>query len=464
MGANVLTTPAGARVLAATQAAFRVRADPRHLRLRHEMGSRYAHPRFELVPLATLLSAPISYGTSVPLSEDPVGRPVLRMNNLTMDGWDTAEIKYQESEPQDSDRVRREDVLVNRTNGSIGLVGKAAVFDLEGDDWLYASYLLRLRLDTRRVVPQYLVDFLNSPAGRVQVEMHARPILMVNVNPAEVGSILVPLPPTTEEQARLLEPLMEARLERITREREAYKILTAMNSDVAARLGVPFAGGPTEQSYATTTKLVRISDRLSPQFFHPERAAAIVAIRDAAVPHRTLACAADFIRDSATPSPGDAFVGLSAVVSQTGELVPLGETAASALRYQTGDVLFARLRPYLNKVHLASQPGLCSTEFYVLRAKPGVVPAYLAVLLRSALVTAQTVHMMTGNTHPRVAPEDAKLISIPIPDTTTQKAIAAEYEQRLAEADRLRAAANNDWLEAQRAFNEALLGPVTTAK
>ena len=45
--------------------------------------------------------------------------------------------------------------------------------------------------------------------------------------------------------------------------------------------------------------------------------------------------------------------------------------------------------------------GCCSTEFHVLRVKDAgaVLPDYLAATLRSRLTLAQTVHMMTGNTH-----------------------------------------------------------------
>lgn len=453
---SAVVAASGAHILATTQATVRRRGDPRHIRLRHEMGAVYSRPRFDLVPLVSLLTTPITYGTSTRLSEDPTGYPVLRMNNLTMDGWDITDLKYLDAEPPDSARVIQGDVLLNRTNGSISLVGKAAMFDL-GGDWLYASYLLRLRLDARKVHPQFIVEFLNSPAGRLQIEMHARPILMVNVNPTEVGSLLIPLP-SKAKQAELLKPLTSARKQRLMRDREASQGLSEMNDRLAGELGIAFNQGASQPAFAATTRTARIADRLGAQFFHPERASVLAAIRDAGVPHRPLVEAADFIRDVVTPRPGDSYVGLSAVTSHTGELTPVGDEAASAFRYDPGDILFGRLRPYLNKVHLTDHTGLCSTEFYVLRAKPGVLPAYLAVLLRSQLITAQTIHMMTGNTHPRVAPEDAKRISVPIPAMKVQRAIAADYAKRLADANRLRSAANKAWLAAQQHFDRELLG------
>ena len=105
----------------------------------------------------------------------------------------------------------------------------------------------------------------------------------------------------------------------------------------------------------------------------------------------------------------------------------MGEEAATAKVFERGDVLFSRLRPYLNKVHLAEAPGYCSTEFYVLRPKEGIDGEYLAVVLRSPLVTTQTRHLMTGNTHPRVAPHDASSLLVPTPPMDVQRAIAKAH-------------------------------------
>jgi restriction endonuclease S subunit len=122
-------------------------------------------------------------------------------------------------------------------------------------------------------------------------------------------------------------------------------------------------------------------------------------------------------------------------------------------------VLFARLRPYLNKVHRAERAGVCSTEFHVMRIRDRsrVLPDYLATMLRCSLIVAQTCHMMTGNTHPRLANQDVVNLIIPIPSKEVQQLIAAEVHRRRAEARRLRAEAKADWAEAKGQFEEQLL-------
>ena len=125
-------------------------------------------------------------------------------------------------------------------------------------------------------------------------------------------------------------------------------------------------------------------------------------------------------------------------------------------------MLFAKLRPYLNKVWVADRAGVCSPEFHVLRLRPdGRIRSanYLATVLRFTTTLAQTRHMMTGNTHPRLAPEDVAALVVPVTSTNQQLTIAAEIDRRRAEARRFRAEARGNWAKARQAFEDALLGP-----
>ena len=88
-----------------------------------------------------------------------------------------------------------------------------------------------------------------------------------------------------------------------------------------------------------------------------------------------------------------------------------------------------------------------------------LLPDYLAAILRSNLTVAQTRHMMTGNTHPRLTNEDVTNLVVPIPkDIGVQKIIAAEARHRRQEGRRLRAEAEAEWQATKRWFEEQLLG------
>ncbi|PPE65411.1 hypothetical protein C1704_14240 [Caldimonas caldifontis] len=178
------------------------------------------------------------------------------------------------------------------------------------------------------------------------------------------------------------------------------------------------------------------------------------------LPHAPLGALVNFER-LLVASPGTArYIGLASVASHTGQLTEAAETATGAcFAFQADDVLYGRLRPYLNKVWLATFGGVCSTEFHVMRVRDGskLLPAYLAVVLRTKLIVAQTKHMMTGNTHPRLANEDVVNLLIPLADPSTQQTIVDEVASRQAQALRLHAHAEIVWRNARERFEQQLL-------
>src|SRR5579864_4250889 len=80
------------------------------------------------------------------------------------------------------------------------------------------------------------------------------------------------------------------------------------------------------------------------------------------------------------------FVGMEQVESKTGRLLktmPAASMKSTAFHFQPGDVLYGRLRPYLNKVLYAGIEGLCSSEFIVLPPRSSFNSKYLAYYLRT---------------------------------------------------------------------------------
>ena len=91
-----------------------------------------------------------------------------------------------------------------------------------------------------------------------------------------------------------------------------------------------------------------------------------------------------------------------------GRLTPIGSGKASEMRsntsaFQPGDVLYGKLRPYLDKAVLADCPGVCTTELLVLRAKEGVDQRFLATVVHSPTFVEYAVAGTTGVQHPRTS-------------------------------------------------------------
>ena len=168
-------------------------------------------PRWSLVHLGDLTKSS-KYGISTKAGKKQVGIPMLRMGNI-VDGYlDFSDIRYVELPENQKQKylLYPGDVLINRTN-SLELVGKAATFDREDGDWIYASYLVRIRVDTSRVLPEYVTATINSRMGRDYVLATARRAIgMVNINAKEMAGFPISLPPL-DVQRKFIDRLAEAR-------------------------------------------------------------------------------------------------------------------------------------------------------------------------------------------------------------------------------------------------------------
>ncbi|MGY3087437.1 hypothetical protein ACVWYF_000463 [Hymenobacter sp. UYAg731] len=251
-----------------------------------------------------------------------------------------------------------------------------------------------------------------------------------------------------------------ARAQRRQQLAEAEALLAGFDTYLLDTLGIVPPAKDERRIFAVRTSDALAKGRINPEYFHPERLLTLRAIEEAGVSYARLGEVITFVRDQ-IKTPGENYLSLGHVESQTGELAASSETSSgSCYLFQTDDVLFMRLRPYLNKVYRAEAAGCCSPEFHVLRVQNEAVilPSYLAVALRSRLMLLQTVHMMTGNTHPRLANEDVPDLILPVPPLPIQREIVAEVQRRRTLARTLRETADTTWAAAKAAFEARLLG------
>ena len=150
--------------------------------------------KYPVLKMKNFLSS-FQYGLSLKATEEPIGTPMLRMNNIVNSELDIADLKYIKIKQSQKEKslLNKGDLLFNRTN-SKELVGKTAVFELDAE-YTFASYLIRLKLDTNKVNPHYINYLLNSPIGRVQIDLVSRQVLgQANVNAQELQDFIFPIP------------------------------------------------------------------------------------------------------------------------------------------------------------------------------------------------------------------------------------------------------------------------------
>lgn len=353
-----------------------------------------------------------------------------------------------------------DDLLFARSGAT---VGKTYLHEDTSALAVFAGYCIRFRLRQSVARPKFVYWFTKTEAYARWVAKIQRPAGQPNINKNEFKTVEIPLPDDPKEQDRLVGKMEEARAARRAKLAEADALLSGLDDFLLETIGLTKPPKDDRNVFAATVRNAREQSHFNADYFHPERILAVRAMETAAgrVPCANLASVVDFIR-SQIKTPGENYLSLAHVQSNTGELVETNEESAGACSlYKTSDVLFARLRPYLNKVYRAEMDGCCSPEFHVLRVKDSETlrPDYLGAILRSSLTLAQTRHMMTGNTHPRLTNEDVVNLMIPIPKkVAVQETIAVEARRRREEARRLRAEAEIGWQKAKLWFEEQLLG------
>ena len=106
--------------------------------------------------------------------------------------------------------------------------------------------------------------------------------------------------------------------------------------------------------------------------------------------------------------------------------------------FEEGYLLYSKLRPYLNKVVIADECGVCTTELIPINVKSAKAPL-LAKYLQFFLMSPDFVDYANRHSHgtkPRLGTNDAKAANIPIPPFEEQNRIVAKIESLFGEIDR----------------------------
>ncbi|HEY8744139.1 MAG TPA: restriction endonuclease subunit S [Chloroflexota bacterium] len=131
------------------------------------------------------------------------------------------------------------------------------------------------------------------------------------------------------------------------------------------------------------------------------------------------------------------FIGMEYVEAETMRLLGTGRSSglrSIALHFWPGDVLYGRLRPYLNKVLHADFEGLCSAEFIIFRDAPHLDSRYLQYFLNAWRFRDFAAHLNEGD-RPRVDWDQIKSHPFPLAPIVEQRRIVAAIEQQFTRLD-----------------------------
>jgi type I restriction enzyme S subunit len=390
------------------------------------------------------------------------------MGNLQDEGLSTEKVKHVDLSAMEIARyeLQRGDILFNRTN-SKELVGKCGLFDLDGR-WVFASYLIRLRVDERRVSPSYISRFLMSAVGRRQIDRLSRQAIgMANINLTEIKGLLVPLPPL-DIQKRISSALDEAWRLKASQLAKARNMERTLGQEVSTELNLSLDSQPSVSAFCaplSTLKGGRLdvaANQPIPSLQKP-LAHKLSTLGDIAEIDSERGSALGFSNEQAVPYVGLPECSLTAV--STIATRPAKEVSSASVA-RPGDILFARIEPsvfnqkYVLLYELPSGIDAVTTsgEFYVVRTNRNAVSgAYVYAVLFTEFLKAQISGRTTGSSGRRRIPRDLfSGLKLPLPSMSIQEEIGGKFLDKRSKAAAIREEAIERWNQAKADFDQHL--------
>ena len=128
-------------------------------------------------------------------------------------------------------------------------------------------------------------------------------------------------------------------------------------------------------------------------------------------------------------------LNLDMVESQTGRIINYNivskdEIGGSVCTFDENNVLYSKLRPYLNKVVIPDGKGYATSELVPLRPDPKIINRiYLAYLLRSNEFVEMIKEKVAGAKMPRVSMSDFREFNVPVPLLELQNQFASFVQE-----------------------------------
>jgi type I restriction enzyme S subunit len=282
--------------------------------------------------------------------------------------------------------------------GRRGDIGRRALISEREEGWLCGTGCLRISPGKQAVDSQFLFYRLGEHSVVADIRNRAIGATMPNLNTTILRDTILTIPPLSMQ--RRIAAVLGAYDDLIEVNRRRIALLEEMARGLFEEWFVRFrfpghenvtinetAEGPLPEGWRVTT----LNDLLL------ER-------RDAVMPDEV---------------PSDTrYVGLEHLPRRLITLNDFGPATAATslkLRFQRGDILFGKIRPYFHKVVWAPWSGIASSDALILRPVNGDTSALVLCLVSSDAFVAHSVQTSNGTKMPRANWTVLKRYSVQIP-------------------------------------------------
>ena len=395
------------------------------------------------------------------------GTMVLRSCNIKNGKIDLADLLRVKATIRDNQYIENNDILICARNGSRALVGKCAIINGIPERASFGAFMAVFRSSCFR----YVYYFLNTSLFRCAFDNDDSKQIN-QVTQAILRNTMLPLPPFSE-QVRIVEKLEEliGLIDFVKSETDDVNSLIQFVKskiiDLAIR-GKLVPQDPSDEPASVLLERIRAEkeelikqgkikrDKKESVIFRGEdnsyylRTGDLVeSLEDWAfeeLPDNWAVCClgelCDYSNcinvDTGDISDSAWILDLEDIEKDTGVVLQkirkADRNAASAKHlFRRGQVLYSKLRPYLNKVVLADEDGYCTSEILPLEFERNILPQYARYYLMSPAFLGYANKCSYGVKMPRLGTADGKKAIISVPPIEEQKRIVLAIERAFSQ-------------------------------
>lgn len=352
--------------------------------------------------------------------------------------------------------VHKGDILICARNGSRNLVGKSAI--IEKDGMSFGAFMAIYRSLCNR----YIHTFINSSIFRLQLD-GANTTTINQITQDMLRNIICPLPPLTEQQ-RIVDKI-EQIMPFVEQYGAAELELRQLNNKFPEQLkkavlqhaiqGKLIEQNPKDEPASILVERIfnsrskQLKSKLAKSNF------TISEIKEIDIPFEipekwTWVKLGDVCNFGNNGSITSSFIKehewileLEDIEKDTGKIIcykSKKERASVSNKniFKSGNVLYSKLRPYLNKVVIVDKDGFCSSEVFPLDFGEYIYNRYAQIYLMSPFFVDYATKMSYGTKMPRFGTTDGQNALFPIPPYNEQIRIVDKVDEILKYYEKLK--------------------------
>ena len=378
------------------------------------------------------------YGTSKELNEMGEGYPVLRLNefNYSFISHPDKYCSLLDIDAYHGLQLKKDDVLICRTNGNPKFVGRSAIVPKDYD-YAFASYLFRIRPNRKYINSATLVAFLNSKYGRLEIEKYSMVGNQANFSPAKFREISIPV--FSKDLNDKIEDITYRAFQKLEMSESLYS--EAANNMLECLDLNDFTASSNSCNVKTLKESFIETGRLDAEYYQPKYDDILHHIQAYKYGSKNLAEICDIKEENFTPKDDTTYKYVElANIGKYGNIIGCsqqkGEDLPSRARriVSKNDVVISSLEGSLDSCALVEEDydgALCSTGFYVLKSSV-LNSETLLVLFKSPLVKELMRKGCSGTILTAIGRQELERIPIPLIRQEIQEEIAQHVQSSIS--------------------------------